>query len=97
MNHGPMQAIQNPNQWNILSKRGLDSIYLYINSLHPKIDELRSIAMQSNAAAIGVTKSKLNSSVCDTEISIDSYDIIHNNRNRRDGGVVCFVRKFNLL
>ncbi len=37
----------------------------------PKIDEIRSIALKSNAAIIGITESKLDDSVSNTEIHID--------------------------
>ena len=92
LNPGPNQNIQNLNQWGVFSKRGLHLLHLNINSLLPKIDELRSIAKQSNAAVIGITESKLDSSVCDSEISIDGYDVIRYDRNRRGGGVSCFVK-----
>ena len=38
-------------------------MYLNINSLLPKIDEHRNIAKLSNAAVIGIDKSRLDDSV----------------------------------
>ena len=92
INPGPHQNNENSNQWNIFNKRGLHLLHLNINSLLPKIDELRSIAKYSDASVIGITESKLDSSICDSEISIDGYDIIRNDRNRKGGGVTCYIK-----
>ena len=92
LNPGPNHNIADSNQWDVFSKRGLHLLHLNINSLLPKIDELRSIAKQCNAAVIGISESKLDFTVCDSEISIDGYDIIRNDRDRRGGGVACFVK-----
>ena len=43
----------------VFNSRGLHFIHLNINSLLPKIDELRNIAKLSNAAVIGIGESKL--------------------------------------
>ena len=92
LNPGPNNNITNSNQWDVFSKRGLHLLHLNINSLLTKIDELRSIAKQCDAAVIGISESKLDLTVCDSEISIDGYDIIRNDRDRRGGGVACFVK-----
>ena len=57
-----------------------------------KIEELRYIAKSSDAAVIGICESKLDASLLDPEISIDNYKILHCDRNRQGGGVVCYVR-----
>ena len=54
-------------------KRGLHFIHLNINSILPKIDELRLIAFKSHAAVIGITESKIDDTVLDGEIMIDGY------------------------
>ena len=43
---------------------------------------------------IGVTESKLDSSILDTEIDIEGYDLLRNVRNRHGGGVACYIRKY---
>ena len=63
-----------------------------INSLLPKIDELKSIAKSTNAAVIGISESKLDKTIFNAEISIEGYDIIRKDRNRNGGGVACYVR-----
>ena len=46
----------------------------------------------SNAAAIGISESKLDNSIFDSEIEIDGYNILRFDRNRHGGGVACYVR-----
>ena len=79
--------------WNRFRKRGLHFLHLNINSLLPKIDELRLIAKNSNAAFIGITESKLDKTVLDNEVRIDGYELKRADRNRQGGGVACYIRK----
>ena len=46
-------------EWSVFNSRGLYFIHLNVNSLLPKIDELGNIAKLTNAAIIGISKSKL--------------------------------------
>ena len=81
------------------SFRGLHFLHLNINSLLPKIDELRLIAKYSNAAVIGITESKLDGTISDSEVKNDGYELKRSDRNRQGGGVACYIRKdlsFNL-
>ena len=72
--------------------RGLHFIHLNVNSLLPKIEELRNIAKLSNAAVIGISESKLDDSVLSSEIHIDNYNTLRCDQNRQGGGVVCYIR-----
>ena len=92
LNPGPQNNVQQQNAWDNFSKRGLHLIHLNINSLLPKIEELRSIAKSTNAAVIGISESKLDKTIFNAEISIEGYDIIRKDRNRNGGGVACYVR-----
>ena len=56
-----------------------------------KIGELRDIAKRTNAAVIGISESKLNSTVLDPEIYTENYEILRFDRNRH-GGVACCIR-----
>ena len=85
-------TLQCSNEWKVFKYRGLNFIHLNINSLLPKIDELRYIAKSTNAAVIGICKSKFEASVLDPEISIDNYKILSCDKNRQGGGVACYVR-----
>ena len=91
LNPGPTQE-RSDDKWIPFKKRGLHFIHININSLLPKIDELRSIAQKSNASIIGITETKLDNSVLDAEIKIDGYDLMRSDRNRHGGGVACYVR-----
>ena len=62
-------------EWDIFKTKGLHLMHLNINSLLPKIDKLRYIARISDAAVTGVSDSKLDKSVTDSEILIDNYDL----------------------
>ena len=41
---------------------------------------------------LGITESKLDSSVTNAEVNINGYSIIRNDRNRNGGGVACYIR-----
>ena len=86
------QTLDN-NEWDVFKARGLHFIHINMNSLLPKIEELRRIACQSNAAVIGISESKLDKSISVSEIEIDGYSILHFDRNRHGGGVDEFHKK----
>ena len=71
---------------------GHHSIHININSLLPKIEELRRFVFLSNTAVIGISESKLDNSIFDLEIETDGYNILRFDRNRHGGGVACYVR-----
>ena len=79
-------------EWQHFSNRGLHLIHLNINSLLPKIDELRYIAKKTKAAVIGILESKLDNTVLDSEIYIENYEIIYFDRKRQGGGLACYIR-----
>ena len=86
-------------KFEVFTRNVLHFIHLNINSLVPKIDELRYIAKNSSSAVIGISKSKLDNTVYDPEVAIDGYNIVRNDRNRKGGGVACYIRNnicFNL-
>ena len=72
-NHHPA----NLKEWNTFKLKGLHLPHLNVNSLLMKTDELRYIANLSNAAVIGITESKLDDYILDSEIQIDNYQILH--------------------
>ena len=94
LNPGPLHnnQLQPQSEWSVFNSRGLHFIHLNINSLLPKIDELRNIAKLSNAAVIGISESKLDDSILSSEIHIDNYNTLHCDWNRHGGGVVCYIR-----
>ena len=88
LNPGPPHnnQLQPQNEWSVFNSRGLHFIHLNINSLLPKIDELRNIAKLSNAAMIGICEPKLDDSVLSSEIHIDNYNTLRCDRNRHGEG-----------
>ena len=48
------------NEWNVFHSKRIHLIHLNVNSLLPKIDQIRYVAERCNAAVIGITESKLN-------------------------------------
>ena len=72
----PQHKLQCLNKWNIFKSRGLYFIHLNINSLLPKIEELRITVKSTNAAIIGISESKLDESVLESKIQIDNYKIL---------------------
>ena len=86
-------------KFEVFTRKGLHFIHLNINDLLPKIDELRYIAKNSNAAVIGISETKLDNTVYDSEVAVDGYNIVRNDKNRKGGGVACYIRNnicFNL-
>ena len=80
-------------KYNNFRKRGLHFVHLNIRSLEPKIDELRLLAKNTNAACIMISETHLDNSIFDNEISIDGYVIQRKDRNRYGGGVCAYIRK----
>ena len=83
--------LNNP-KFEAFNNKVLHLIHLNVNSLLPKIDELRNIAKSSNAAVMGITETKSGNTVYDFEVTIDGYSTVQNDRNRKGGGVACYIR-----
>ena len=79
-------------EWRAFSNRGLHLICLNINSLLPKIDELGDVAERAKVDVIGISESKLDSTILDPEIYIDNHEILRFDRNRHGGGAACYIR-----
>ena len=59
LNCGPANRHQiKDHKMEVFTRKGLHFIHLNINGLLPKIDELRYIAKNSNAAVIGISETK---------------------------------------
>ena len=78
----------NVNIWEPLNEKGLHFVHININSLLPKIDELKCIANKTKAA-IGITESTLDHTVRNHAVNFPGYDILRCDRNRNGGGVAC--------
>ena len=78
LNPGPIQRSLdiNPTIWEPLNKKGLHFLHVNINILLSKKDEIRCIANKTKAAIIGITESKFDHTVPDSEGSLPGYDIL---------------------
>ena len=94
LNPGPPHnnQLQPQCEWSVFNSRGLHFIHLNVNSLLPKIDELRNISKLSNAAVMRISESKLDDSVFSSDIHIDNYNTLRCDWNRHGGRVVCYIR-----
>lgn len=67
-------------------------MHFNINSLLPKIDELRCITRLSNTVAIGISELKLDKSTTHSEIQMDNYDLLDLGKYRNSVGIACYIR-----
>ena len=92
LNPGPSQYLpDSDDKFEPFSKHSLHFFHINVNSLLSKIDELRDVG-HTKPAILGITESKLDSSVSDQEVNISGYSILRSDRNRYGGGVACYVR-----
>ena len=94
LNLGPVQNYEllDPNEQNVFKSKAIHLIHLRINSLPPKIDGILYIAERGNAAVIGITESRLDKSIFESEIQIDNYDLLQCDRSRNGGDDACYIR-----
>ena len=93
LNPGPNQQLgTDQSVYENFNCRGMHFFHLNINSILPKIDELRIIAKEINPSIIGLTETKIDNNVNDEEIQISGYNIERADRDRRGGGVACYIR-----
>ena len=77
--------------WNELEKKGLHFLHINVNGLLPKIDEIRFIAKKSKATVIGINETRLDGTIFGAEIYIEDYNIVRCDRDKKDGGVTCYI------
>ena len=85
--------------WKSFESKRLHFFHLNIDSILPKLNELKLIAGNTKAAIIGITESKVDNSISNSEVEIPGYCILRCDRNRNWGGVACNVGQhlcFNL-
>ena len=94
LNPGPVYNSQSScsNEWNVFKAKGIHLIHLNVNSLLPKIDEIRYIAARTNATVIGISESKLDETILQSEIQIANYELLRCDRNRNGEGFACCIR-----
>ena len=83
--------------FNVLKTKDLSLICYNINRLYSKLDEIRYHVKTNFPVDIyGVVETFLNSTVDDTEICIDNYNIIRRDRVGSSGGGIVLYLKDNL-
>ena len=78
--------------WNFFNKKGLHFLHINVNSLLPKIEEVRFIAKTSKATVIGITDTKLDGTIFYADLYMEGYSIVRCERERKGGGVTCFIK-----
>ena len=79
------------NEWNVFRSKETHLIHLNINSLLPKIDEIRFVAECTKAAVIEITECTLDESIFQSKIEIDNYDLLLCDRNINGEIVACYI------
>ena len=64
----------------------------HLNSLLPKIEELRTLAFNTNVSVLLITETKLDNTVSNEELKIDSYSLLRSDRKKNVGGVACYIK-----
>ena len=76
---------------NITLKHGIKIDLLNVCTLLPNVEELCRIIKDINMHILCVNETRLDKSVTDSEVEIDGFNIIRNDRNRRGGGVAIYI------
>ena len=84
--------LQYLNHWKAFQYIGLHFLHVKVNSLLPKIDEVKLIANKSNATSLGISETKLDKTIMNSELYIEGYDLIRSDRNRHGGCVACYIK-----
>ena len=66
--------------------------HLNVNSLLSKIEELRTLAFNTNTSVLGITETKLDNTVSNEELKINGYSLLRSDRNKKGGGVACYIK-----
>ena len=66
-------------------------MYYNVQSLLPKLDELRIVCETEKPGIVCIVESWLDNSISDNEISIPTYQLFRHDRNRHGGGVAIYV------
>ena len=60
--------------WKVFKDKGTTFRHLYVNSLLSKIEELRTLAFNTNISILGITETKLDNNVSNDWLKIDVYN-----------------------
>ena len=80
LNPGPTPNSVFQSFWKPFENKSLHFLHLNINSILPNSDELKTITGNTEAAIIGITESKVDNSISDSEVEIPGYCILQYDR-----------------
>ena len=63
-----------------------------INNILSKIEQVRSLLINSNISVLGTTETKLDDTISSEAVEIDGYNLIRSDRNRMGGGIACYIK-----
>ena len=72
---GPTPNSISQSFWKPFENKG-HFLHLNINSILPKLDELKMTTRNTNAAIVGITESKADNFISDSEVEIPGYCIL---------------------
>ena len=72
-------------------KNSLNIMYYNARSLLPKFDELATLCELHQPGIVCIVETWLSPEVTDSEISINSYQVVRLDRNRHGGGILMYV------
>ena len=73
--------------------KGLKCLHYNVQSLLPKLDELRYLNNIAKFDCISINESFLDCSIANNEINIEGFSIFRTDRSRHGGGVVLYIRE----
>ena len=75
-----------------IKEKGMNFGHLNVNSLLSRIEEIRTLAFNTNISVLGITGTKLDNTVSNEELKIDGYNLLRPDRNKNDGGVASCIK-----
>lgn len=99
-NPGPITSCNSPDslisntagKLDFCMAKGLHIMHLNVRSLLPKLDEIRMMVCNRQVSVMCFTETWLDESVSDTEIEIENFVVLRNDRNRNGGGVCVYIK-----
>ena len=79
-------------KWAVFKNKGLQFVHININSLLPKVDELRYLTKLSNASIVGIGETKLDDFILSSDIEIEGYDRLRPDRSHRVAVLLVILR-----
>ena len=75
-----------------LSQNGISIAAVNVRSLLPKFEEICILLTKSKLDLLCICETWLDSSVSDSDIALDGYTVIRDDRNRHGGGTLIYVK-----